>query len=245
LAELGWRWFDVRRVRSTGPPLKGKLPRGSARKRFTVASTRQVCSASRPSLMANSESSSHHTDHYPASDHAVNGDDTIDLRDLFNRLGSGTGQIIALALIGLAIAGLISVTLNRVQPVATSTRVVFSFPGFERGEYPDKSKFQPDDLRAPAVVSEAIRRQGLDTSSDFQSKIRGAISIEGIVPLVPAVATCLAPECQDFCRHRCVSVSHGRVPASSRRLTPPRQRSSRRAIAGAGSCRHWSWAAWS
>jgi len=125
---------------------------------------------------------SNHPEHNPLHEYSEDGDDSIDLRDLFARTVRGANQIIGLALIGLVTGGTISLTLNRVQPVATSTRVVFSFPGFERGEYPDRSKFQPDDLRAPAVVAEAIRRQGLDTSSNFQSKIRGALSIEGIVP---------------------------------------------------------------
>ena len=117
-----------------------------------------------------------------ARDYVDNTNDSIDVRDLIARIGRGFSQVVGLALVGLVVGGTISLLLNRVQPVATSTRVVFSFPGFERGEYPDKSKFQPDDLRAPAVVAEAIRRQGLDTSSQVQSKIRGAISIEGIVP---------------------------------------------------------------
>jgi len=132
--------------------------------------------------MANSASSVNPPQPNPSQDYLNDPDDSIDLRDLFTRIGRGLSQIIGLALIGLVIAATISLLLNRVQPVATSTRVVFSFPGFERGEYPDKSKFQPDDLRAPAVIAEAIRRKGLDTSSDFQSKIRGAVSIEGIVP---------------------------------------------------------------
>jgi hypothetical protein len=110
-------------------------------------------------------------------------DDTIDLRDLFRRLSRGAFQLVGLAFIGVVLAALITLVLNRAQPVATTTRVAFSFPGFERGEYPDKSKFSPDDLRAPSVVAEALKRQGLDTSGDFQSKVRGGIEIEGIVPL--------------------------------------------------------------
>lgn len=106
----------------------------------------------------------------------------IDVRALVARIIRGSYMIVGLAFIGLGVAAGVSLVLNRVQPIMTSTRVVFSFPGFERGEYPDKSKFQPDDLRAPALIAEAIRRQRLDTSVDFQSKIRGAIGIEGIVP---------------------------------------------------------------
>ncbi len=111
-----------------------------------------------------------------------NGEDSIDLRDLFFRLTRGLFQILGLAMIGLATGAIISLYFNRVQPSYTSTRVTFSFPGFERGLYPDSSKFQPDDLRAPIVIGEALRRVGLDTSSGFQSKIRGALSVDGIVP---------------------------------------------------------------
>jgi ElaB/YqjD/DUF883 family membrane-anchored ribosome-binding protein len=109
-------------------------------------------------------------------------DDAIDLRDLFARIAQGLPQIVGLALVGLVVAVIGAWAISRVQPVVTSTRIVFSFTGFERGEYPDHSKFQADDLRAPAVVAEALRRQSLDTSSEFQSKIRGAISVEGVIP---------------------------------------------------------------
>ncbi len=106
----------------------------------------------------------------------------LDLRELFLRVGRGANQIVGFALLGLVAAAISSLALSRLQPGSTTTRVVFSFDGFERGEYPDKSKFQADDLRAPAVVAEALHRMGLDTSSDFQSKIRGALTIEGVIP---------------------------------------------------------------
>jgi hypothetical protein len=89
---------------------------------------------------------------------------------------------LGLLLIGAVLAGVITSLYVFVQPVTTTTRVVFSFPGFERGEYPDKSKFQADDIRAPAIVAEALRRQNLETSTEFQGMIRGAIGVEGIVP---------------------------------------------------------------
>lgn len=109
-------------------------------------------------------------------------DDTIDLRELFARVWRGLPQILGLLLICGTIGAGVALVSSRIQPVNTTTRVVFSFAGFERGEYPDKSKFQPDDLRAPAIIAEALRRQALDTSSNFQSKVRGSLSIEGIVP---------------------------------------------------------------
>ncbi|MBK9990772.1 MAG: hypothetical protein IPP19_08590 [Verrucomicrobia bacterium] len=109
-------------------------------------------------------------------------DDAIDLRDLFARLMRGLPQILGLALLGLALATTGFLIYSPFQTVSTSTRVSFAFPGFEKGEYPDKSKFQADDLRSPDVVVEALKRRGLDASSEFQSKIRAALSIEGIVP---------------------------------------------------------------
>lgn len=109
-------------------------------------------------------------------------DNTIDVRELFARLWRGFPQIAGLFLIWGTVGATFALIANRTQPASTTTRIVFSFPGFERGEYPDKSTFQPDDIRAPAVVAEALRRQSLDTSSEFQSKIRGALSIEGIIP---------------------------------------------------------------
>ncbi len=98
----------------------------------------------------------------------------IDLHDICRRLGRGLGQIIGLALLGLAIAAVIYLTASMRLPVSTSTRVLFAFPGLEKGEYPDQSKFEPDDLRAPEIIAEALKRQGLDTSGEFQSQIRGA-----------------------------------------------------------------------
>jgi len=109
-------------------------------------------------------------------------DDAIDLRDLFARVMRGLPQIMGLALIGLALAAVGYIIYSPFQSVSTSTRVAFTFPGFEKGEYPDKSKFQSDDLRAPDTVNEALKRCGLSTSADFQSKIRAALTIEGIIP---------------------------------------------------------------
>ncbi len=109
-------------------------------------------------------------------------DDSIDLRDLFFRILRGLPQILAFALLGIALAGAGYLIYSPLESTTTSTRVVFSFPGFEKGQYPDKSKFQPGDLRSPDVVAEALKRRTLDTSSDFQSKIRSALNIEGIIP---------------------------------------------------------------
>jgi hypothetical protein len=121
-------------------------------------------------------------DNNPARELADYPDDSIDLRDIVARLGRGTAQIIGLGLLGLAVAVIGAFLLHRLQEVPTTARIVFSFPGFERGQYPDKSDFQPDDLRAPAVIADALRRQKLDASSEFQARVRSGLSIEGIIP---------------------------------------------------------------
>ncbi|HEY8994464.1 MAG TPA: hypothetical protein VIM71_07380 [Lacunisphaera sp.] len=109
-------------------------------------------------------------------------DDAIDFAELFARLRRGFLLILGLGLLGLAVAGTLSSFAGLFLNVTTTTRVVFSFTGFEKGEYPDKSKFSPDDLRSPEIVAEALKRKGLDTTEETQSKVRAALSIEGIIP---------------------------------------------------------------
>ncbi|HTL69033.1 MAG TPA: hypothetical protein VL200_15315 [Lacunisphaera sp.] len=111
-----------------------------------------------------------------------NEEESIDFADLFARLKRGVPLIAALAALGLAIAATAYFASGRFQTVTTSARVVFSFPGFERGEYPDKSKFSPDDLRSPDIVAEALKQLGLDTTDDSQSTTRAALNIAGIIP---------------------------------------------------------------
>jgi hypothetical protein len=112
----------------------------------------------------------------------IEDDDFIDLRDTIRRLGRGLGQILGLAMLGAVIAMVGFLIIRPWQSVSTSTRIVFSYPGFEKGEYPDHSKFQPNDLRTPEVIAEAIKRQGLDMSAEFQSQLRGALGIAGVIP---------------------------------------------------------------
>lgn len=111
-----------------------------------------------------------------------NENDSIDFQEIFRRLKCGLPQICGLALLGLAVAALIYVVGGSFLTVTTSTRVVFSFPGFEKGEYPDKSKFQPDDLRSPEIVAEALKREGVDSAQAAQGEVRAALNIEGIIP---------------------------------------------------------------
>jgi hypothetical protein len=109
-------------------------------------------------------------------------DPIVDLHDISRRLGRGLGQMIGLALLGLVIAAVTYLVASTRLPVSTSTRVIFAFPGLEKGEYPNQSKFEPDDLRAPEIIAEALKRQRLDTSDEFQSQIRGALDIESVIP---------------------------------------------------------------
>lgn len=109
-------------------------------------------------------------------------DDAIDFAELFARLRRGFPVTLGLACIGLAVAAIAVVLGGPFQLATTSTRIVFAFPGFERGEYPDKSKFSPDDVRSPEIVTEALKRKGIEATDEVQAKVRAALSIAGIIP---------------------------------------------------------------
>lgn len=130
-----------------------------------------------PDTDASSHSGSHHsveTDYDPY--------EGIDLREVFARLARGFAQTLGLAALGLVIAAVVYLMASPFTSSTTTMRVAFAFDGAARGQYPDHSMFEPDDLRASDVVVEALKRQGLDTSEDSQSKIRAALTIEGVIP---------------------------------------------------------------
>jgi ElaB/YqjD/DUF883 family membrane-anchored ribosome-binding protein len=108
--------------------------------------------------------------------------DGIDLREVFARLTRGLAPTLGLAALGLVIAAIVYFVASPFTTTTTSMRTAFAFSGIARGEYPDHSKFQPDDLRAPDVVIEALNRQKLDVSEETQSEIRAALTVEGIIP---------------------------------------------------------------
>jgi hypothetical protein len=111
-------------------------------------------------------------------------DDVIDLRALLRALLRGVPQSLGLALLGFTLAAGGWLLANQfLLTTLTTTRLVFSFPGFEKSQYPDGSKFQPEDLRAPDVLNEALKRTGLPPSESLQSEVRSALLIEGIIPL--------------------------------------------------------------
>lgn len=109
-------------------------------------------------------------------------DDAIDFAELFGRLRRGLPTIIGLAALGLAVAASMYFAASPFLTITTNSRVVFSFQGFEKGFYPDASKFSPDDLRSPEIISEALKRQGLETTQEVQGKVRAALTVEGIIP---------------------------------------------------------------
>lgn len=108
--------------------------------------------------------------------------DAFGFAELFARIKRGLPQIIGWACLGLALGAIAFVATSPFRNVSTTTRVVFSFPGFEKGEYPDKSKFSSDDLRSPEIIAAALQRKGLEATDDLQSKLRAALSIVGIIP---------------------------------------------------------------
>lgn len=106
----------------------------------------------------------------------------VDLGELLLRLLRGLPQILGLAFIGLVVATLSYLMFSPVTQELTTTRIVFSYDGFDKGLYPDKSKFSAEDVLAPDVIESALINQGLSASPDFQSRIRSALTIEGIIP---------------------------------------------------------------
>jgi hypothetical protein len=109
-------------------------------------------------------------------------DDGIDFAELLGRLKCKLPLIVGLATFGLALGAVGYFASGLFTDQTTSTRVVFSFPGFEKGEYPDKSKFQADDLRSPEIIAEALVRKGVTATEAIQGKVRAGISVQGIIP---------------------------------------------------------------
>jgi hypothetical protein len=118
-----------------------------------------------------------------ASNADLNEAEGADLLALWRQIRRGAGQIVGFGLLGLSCAVVAHFAVGLFSSVDTSARVTFSFPGLEHGEYPDQSKFQPDDLIAPAIVAEAIQQQEITGAVDFTAAIRAGLSIQGVIPL--------------------------------------------------------------
>ncbi len=101
---------------------------------------------------------------------------------MFAQLFRGLASTLGLAAIGLVIAAMVYLLASPFTATTTSMRVAFAFDGYEKGQYPDGSKFESDDLRAPDVIVEALKKQGLQADEQFQSKVRAAITIDGVIP---------------------------------------------------------------
>lgn len=113
-------------------------------------------------------------------------DDSIAIGELLARLKRGLPLIIGLALIGL-VAGIAGGLLrNTRQSTETTMRVLFSFPGLERGQYPSGARFQVDDLRAPGLVNAAIDHLHVPAPPALADQLHGALTITPLVS--PAVS---------------------------------------------------------
>jgi hypothetical protein len=109
-------------------------------------------------------------------------DDSIDFEELFARMRRGFLTTLGLAAVGAA-CGIFAFSLFAVkQQVTTNLRVTFGFPGFEHGAYPNGAKFQADDVRAPDVINEAMKRLGVhELTPDLATRVRGALGVSGFV----------------------------------------------------------------
>lgn len=109
-------------------------------------------------------------------------DDAVDFAELAARLRRGLTTILGLTFLGIALGVIVCLVVTPQRTTISTLRVTFGFPGFERGTYPNGTKFQPDDVRAPDVVNEAIKRLAIPTGiPDLNTKVRGAIGISGFV----------------------------------------------------------------
>jgi hypothetical protein len=106
----------------------------------------------------------------------------FDLRLVFSRFLRDLPLTFGLALLFAVIALTVTWLTAPTFQMETRMRVAFSFPGSERGEYPDGSKFLPDDLKAPDSMDEAMKSSNLPDDSKLQSLLRGSISTEGLIP---------------------------------------------------------------
>ena len=96
----------------------------------------------------------------------------IDLSEILGRLCRGLAPTLGFAALGLAIGAGGYLAISPYVSIPTSMRVTFSFSGLGKGEYPDRSKFQPDDIREPDIIASAIKEKGLENLLGSASSIR-------------------------------------------------------------------------
>jgi len=105
-----------------------------------------------------------------------------DLHDVIRRLLVGLTPTLGFTALGFIFGALIFLVASPVASTTTSMRVTFGFAGYGKGEYPDHSKFDPDDLRAPDIIVGAIKRQSLEATDELQWRIRSGLTVEGLIP---------------------------------------------------------------
>jgi hypothetical protein len=106
----------------------------------------------------------------------------IDLRQVFARLCRGLTPTIGFSALGLVLAIVVHLLASPFVATTTSMRIAFAFGGYAKGEYPDHSKFQPEDVLAPDIIAEALKHQGLANNEEFASGIRAGLTVEGLIP---------------------------------------------------------------
>lgn len=116
------------------------------------------------------------------SSHSLPTREQVTEPSLTARLRRGRGQILALTVLGFSLGGLLVFLGSRAEPNSSRIRIALSFPGFERGEYPDGSQFQTDDLRRPMLIRDVLTREGIETPGALTA-FRHAVSIQGVVPV--------------------------------------------------------------
>lgn len=104
----------------------------------------------------------------------------IDVGALRSRLLNFLPLILGLSLVGVVVGATIAWTRVDSATQEVAVRVTLAFPGIERGEYPDGSKFQPTDLIAPDLL-----REKAGTGEDVAKAADLARGLT-VAPIIPA-----------------------------------------------------------
>jgi len=105
----------------------------------------------------------------------------ISLRELFETVWKGK-WIICIAIIACIIIGpLGAVILNPYEGQAKAV-ISLNFPGIEKGENPDGSKFDINNVTSPVVIQKVIDELSLNTARNSIERIRNSISVDPIIP---------------------------------------------------------------
>ncbi|MEJ2443286.1 MAG: hypothetical protein P8Y42_07465 [Exilibacterium sp.] len=111
-------------------------------------------------------------------------EDDFSLLDIIQSIGKIWKQwLVALVLVALAYMGYSVIQYLKVSKVPVYRKVIeFTFPGVEKSQYPNGSRFSLEDLIAPVVVNEVYDINNLHEYGISVDQFRTALTVEPYVP---------------------------------------------------------------